>query len=73
MLRSVFKLGLRTPRGRICPTGFAVHIPGNSLKEAKGEPFTRASMVPRGKRQLRALFVTMAPAVFIVGMTWWRH
>ena len=31
------------------------------------------AMVPRGKRQLKAVFFTMALAVLAVGVTWWRH
>lgn len=30
-------------------------------------------MVPRGKRQLKALFVTMAMAVLAVAVAWWKH
>lgn len=30
-------------------------------------------MVPRGKRQLKALFVAMTLAVLALVVTWWRH
>jgi hypothetical protein len=29
-------------------------------------------MVPRGKRQVKALFITVAIIVVSLGMAWWR-